>query len=1637
MLWFLMLFFLFSTTHSLSYLGNNQTSFSWVDLPKDSILLSNSYPYKGVGCNVYDNRNSIYFVSSTNPTTYTHNQQYCDRTDKVVEILHYNFSQNNFTNKLVIGEDSEKYPGATGGLGSDNVFQCGIHKKYNILYYLSSNIHNCQSNHNYDSSIVRINLTDFTFIDRTILKNIQNAPTFSKYAYSQYRYINIPTTSHLIDDDLWLAFGTSYTGIWKLNMNSTHITLKDYFQKTYRTYNEEMSLMMGGDAYYYDTNIRDIKYSFIDRHSTQLFFIEDTLYSDSKIMIVNYSKPLGVNNSRIITLDGINYISDVKFDSLSQKIYVVAGSLSSEMYQYDLNFNKLKISEGCNIDFLKFPTEWSVITNINIDPQTGFLYASISSRYGNNGIVSINQKDMNINTDSKLIFKEVFENKGHTYYQWYNHLNITEIILDRGILIASSNHFSYRKKIAFINLNGCAIGRGIYNTKCVPCPIGKFSNKIGNICENCHQGYASDIIESITCIKCSPGKFTNGDSAVDCINCPNGYFTSQKGSSLCEACKNGTYSITLASNSQENCIECGEGKISKSGSQICTFCPSGKWSKEKKTCIDCPKGTYSFTIGLTSEKECTSCPIGKFSDITGLIYENQCKECYSGHIGIVEGIISNTSCISCEQGKYRKNLYTCEECEDGTVSKSTQNQCNICPEGKVSNQYKVSCLDCPLGKYSDNSHQHTLKKCKKCDPGKYSNVSGITRMEQCYYCPDGKYNLEFGATSVTNCLSCVAGKFRKKDMDINCEKCSTGQYSNIGSYVCLMCKKGKYSILVDNLPVDCEYCPVGKFIDFDGGYLLESCINCPPGKYSNKNGIISYEQCIKCPKGKYSETEGSIDKSSCINCDSGQYNDNIGSSNINECKPCSTGSISTEGSHECQLCPPGKYSELMGAIKCKLCDEGKISKEMASLTCNDCPNNSEENIENTKCSCIKGAYNNNNNHVLECINCPDKFSCKKSSFVNNISINSNYWRENEYTLETYKCKNRFACKGGIIENSTDDLCHQGHQGPICDVCKKGWSKDDGVCLKCPENITRTLSLTILIPIVCIFIIIFLIKTANPSNNKKEEVNGVVKIFMNYAQVFSLASSFQINWPTLIRYLFERAKEFSSPRVSFYSSDCVFQWDFYHKFIVYLALPVVYIFISTIIIFILSLCYCKKKKKKLRRLSIPEQELYKEKSPTCLNFFIAWEKTAVVVGTFLSWPTIVEKTLEIMNCQKIGENYYLVKDVSVICYDNKHLSYLIVGYLGLILYGVGIPLMGFRLLYKYRFRLFDMQNRYDGSTPLSFLFLGYREKRWYYEFIIMGKKAGLILLSVFLRNYPRYQIIGASLLVQISFFLHVFLRPYDTITSYGMICNKLESISLLSLVMTLSTGLFFGTVDSGYNLGLFEDILIVILLMCNGLLCLYFFIYFVVLTFKSLKNHAKEFINEKITDDNVPFVFKCCSIKNIERLRDWGNIEMPDDYGIHLKNQIEKEIFTNYFKEKQNKLAVLNEKIDSIKHRRVSVKLDKLRSQIQVMEKERCWQTIQNNRLYSQLKKIVMVNKSSMDEENLKQLNDVFNLYVEHGIKYNEKINGLYMEELRDMIQHKMSVSSTIDFGEMQNIIISYSNNDIIIDDEESCNVIVI
>ena len=1620
--WLMLLLLMMHITNGF-YLSNTDLAVNYTDIPQTNFLNNQqSHPNVAFGCSVSDSHNNLYLFSSSYyyPAKWAGSESYrCRNTKKYVEIAKYNKTSEAFLDTLLIGENNNLYSNAVGDLGSDNVVSCGYHEKLNIIYYIASNYYKCSSNYKTDSSIVRINATTFSFIDRTILKNMNNVPSFSSNPFSELNYISAPTTSELMDDVLWLGFGTSYeTGIWKINITGKNIELIGTYQSKYMA---EMEMMGDEEKRYYERIMGEFKYSFQNEENKMLYFVSDTLWDDVRVLAINTTKPLNKNATKIYTLEGINYISNIKVNLINNRIYIISGSLSSELYQYDFNFNKLKLNDKCNIDFLKFPTEWGVITGMEIDYKSGYLYPIISNRYDHSGIAKIDMKDLSLDLGSHEKFKEVVHWKSdsneYSYNTYYQKYNISHIDLEMGkILLVAANGAGNGKKLITIDLYGCAHGKGINGNICILCEAGKYSNVIGGVCKTCEMGYASQQHGSSICDKCERGKYGDGTNTFECKNCPAGQYSEISGADSCQLCTKGKFSIITPSDSLKNCGECEEGKISNIGAISCNFCDVGGWANNKKECIYCSKGKYSDTIGIVSDNTCKLCPIGFYNDVLGLTNVNQCKSCDNGKIGLINGAISNITCRDCKAGKFKSNIDECSQCTPGRISQKNSMTCQLCLKGQYSNTYQDKCIKCPLGKFNNYDGGASENDCTLCPQGRYSNTTNVIDIISCHKCPVGKYNAGTGSISKKSCVDCISGKFNDDDGNNMCKLCPPGHFSNYGYKECDICQKGQYSIGEGSLKyTKCGICPVGTFADFEGGDSQQSCKACPSGKWNDEQGSESRGDCKDCPPGYYGIEERSVDIDVCISCPAGKFTKYLGSNSENNCLDCQTGRFSTKGSHGCHECFPGKFSSNIATITCNNCDKGKYTNRYGSIICKSCKSNSESNIEKTQCDCMAGSYISNKS----CIICPDEFECVKGVTIETMSLKKNYWRESSKTIKTYKCRNAISCAGGIIINGTDNQCSLGHNGPLCDICMKGWAKDDGLCLKCPENIGRTMSLTIVIPVICVIIIVFLIKTANPSNNKKEEVNGVVKIFMNYAQVFSLASSFQINWPTLIRYLFERAKEFSSPRVSFYSSDCAIGWGYYDKLVVYLVLPLVYVAIITILIGFLSCCFYKRQKKKLKNFANEaERAIYKTTHPNCIDFFIAWEKTAIVVGTFLSWPTIVEKTLEVMNCEKIGGNYYLIKDMSVECYTQTHLMFLSISYIALGLYGVGIPYMGFRLLYKYRYRLFDMQNRYDGSTPLSFLFLGYREERWYYEFIIMGKKAGLILISVFLRNHPRYQIIGASLLVQISFFLHVFLKPYDTITSYGIICNKLESISLLSLVMTLSTGLFFGTIDSGYQLGVFEDALIIILILSNGGVTLYFMIYFITLTWKTIKTHLRENFQKKFEEDQTPLCLKCCKSTIIEYIKEWSFLELTDNYGIHLQSDLEKHIFSNYFIEKQTKLNILNNKIDGIGKKKLSIKLDKIRCDIQVMEKQRCWQTIQNNRLYSTLKRVSMLNKPYLKEDEIEKLEEVFNLYIKHGIEYNKKMDELYMNELEGMIQEE----SNLEEYEMQNIVIVPEDN---------------
>ena len=825
--------------------------------------------------------------------------------------------------------------------------------------------------------------------------------------------------------------------------------------------------------------------------------------------------------------------------------------------------------------------------------------------------------------------------------------------------------------------------------------------------------------------------------------------------------------------------------------------------------------------------------------------------------------------------------------------------------------------------------------------------------------------------------------------------CDNGKYSNNRAIQCISCPKGKYNFgTYDDEHKSCLNCDIGTFNELIGSDNINNCLNCPLGKFSNMIGLNNSIGCNSCNVGKYNEILGSTKMSDCIDCPAGKLRQFVAGTSINDCVDCTTGYFSNSGSFECKECLAGKYNNINGNNICLDCIAGMYNNNTKSVICNECPDNSESNIKFSICECIKGTYMTSR-EPLVCNTCPLNFECFKGSTIETIIVVPTFWRANSTTLHTERCKKAYNCPGGILNTSSNDLCNIGHTGPICDVCLDGWAKNEGKCFKCmtDENIiARSYTFTILFPLIIAAIIFFMIKTANPSSStaQKEPLSGVIKIFMNYAQIFTLASSFEINWPKIILILFDRTKEFSSPRISFYSSDCTIGWDYYTKLLAYMLLPLGYILIVTLILSIYTFVFYKKNRNKVIALEKwKDKRKYYLNNPEPMIFFKSWMCTSILIGLFLAWPTIIKQSLSIIPCKKYGNMYYLLQDLSIECYTTEHYIYSIMSSIFLVIYGFIVPILAFLLIRTKRFSLYDFNSKYEMPGPLSFLFLGYREQVWYYEFIVMAKKYVLILITVFLKEYSRYQMISASLFIQASFFIHVFLRPYDGITNYGILCNKLESISLLALVVTLNSGLFFGTIDQQYDIGFFEMVLIGILFTMNALVVIYFLYYLLLLGFNEIVDMVKKAI--KSLDKNkscCSCCLNCLADGKREKIIKWSRGISVDTYGINLQSDEEVELFHHFFNDKNlfsNKLKQLlkDKKLKNFNHI-----LNRIKCNIEIIEKQRCWLSILNNRLYKKLRQELSNNKDKLESRVISKLNNILSNYIKTGLKYSKTIDRI-------------------------------------------------
>ncbi|GMH71215.1 hypothetical protein TL16_g05594 [Triparma laevis f. inornata] len=643
---------------------------------------------------------------------------------------------------------------------------------------------------------------------------------------------------------------------------------------------------------------------------------------------------------------------------------------------------------------------------------------------------------------------------------------------------------------------------------------------------------------------CPPGV----SSGSNCATCEAGkYGSSYKNKPACVLCPAGRYSDTTQSTSFDTCLTCGAGKASSSkgatSESTCTTCDAGKYtnSDEASLCVDCIAGKSSTDVGARNETVCSICGAGSYQDNAG---STSCVVCPAGTYNAdravsAEAHNSQQTCSHCYPGTFLCDEGTdatkhdesddCQECPPGTYTNDDEgeNECHACPAGKTSAARASACGVCPSG-YQCSEDGGTIP----CAPGTYSNNDALL----CSPCPPGHY-----CPGATDKQLCLVGTSQPDESQAECFACPGGkhQYSR-GSTVCNGCPPGHFCPERTVNPYECGsealYCPANSStveVIQKGWYTVKDDGSSKSTRQDEQFCELGYA----CVGGGKSQCKGnehsSEDRTSCKTCDKFKEFNNV--TMKCECKEtfkteedfteedgfrctCPVGQTLVDG--KCTDCEDGWFKSTTGIQSCTSCDAEVIEdafKTHPSVTTKD----SKET-----CACGVGTFrdhhpNSRNKRLWKCQDCEDpdiglnseNVECKKPGLtLETLPVNNGFWRSSANSNKIEECDMKEACSQRPGTNGTG--CREGHEGPICAVCKDGFSKNTlkGICRPC-DKLETLLYFYIGGPILLIVTLIgpyyFFRKKYGITGGRRDSINAAIA-------GFNKASADKNHWVSHIR-----------------------------------------------------------------------------------------------------------------------------------------------------------------------------------------------------------------------------------------------------------------------------------------------------------------------------------------------------------------------------------------------------------------------------------------------------------------------------------------------------------------------------------------
>lgn len=173
-----------------------------------------------------------------------------------------------------------------------------------------------------------------------------------------------------------------------------------------------------------------------------------------------------------------------------------------------------------------------------------------------------------------------------------------------------------------------------------------------------------------------------------------------------------------------------------------------------------------------------------------------------------------------------------------------------------------------------------------------------------------------------------------------------------------------------------------------------------------------------------------------------------------------------------------------------------------------CPPGSSPVVTGEGDVCVACPFGTFNDDGEECVTCPRGALCPGGS---DLLSEANWWRSSAASMQFYQCLYPDVCLPG--DHAGNDACANGHEGPLCGVCKDGWFEFGGKCRECNgRNATSKIFIAFSAVIIAAVLALLFARSWDFGDPASPGILSKVKIVLVHFQIISLLKRYDVKWP---------------------------------------------------------------------------------------------------------------------------------------------------------------------------------------------------------------------------------------------------------------------------------------------------------------------------------------------------------------------------------------------------------------------------------------------------------------------------------------------------------------------------------------------